>query len=326
MNLGLGRRTDGGGGCTCAAAAWKQRSLERFVRLPEDKEKITKTAKSANGGFRALAPAEAKRMNLGAYQQGRADSLEAAAAAGDHTRLAWLLEAGVDVDAVNNYGQSAVLLAAAGGHAAAVTLLVTYAAADARRAANGGITPWRAAASQRHLAVLDALRAAGVPEDEHAHLPHLPPPRPPSTSPPPPLPTRRVTMLIPTESDHVGAGSFYVDGGFDDAFLERVREERSARCRPCARTAPTRRNLRAKLLPRFCDSVVEPSSLSSHPSSDGEGRRVRIDGGVDRSCKRCGGRCRWPPPPSPRAQTAVTSATRRGGCAPVCNAASRGCM
>jgi hypothetical protein len=204
----------------CAAAAWKQRSLERFMQLPEHKAQITKTAKLANGGFRALAPAEAKRLNLGGWQQGRSESFEAAAAAGDDTRLAWLVEAGVDVDAVNNYGQSAVLLAAAGGHAAAVTLLVTRAAADAQRAANGGITPWRAAASQRHLAVLDALRAAGVPEDQHAHLPPPSPPPPP----PPPLPTRHVTMLIPTQSEHVGAGSFYVDGGFDDAFLERVRE------------------------------------------------------------------------------------------------------
>jgi hypothetical protein len=30
-------------------------------------------------------------------------------------------------------------------------------------------------------------------------------------------------MLIPPEADHVGAGSFYVDGGFDDAYLARVR-------------------------------------------------------------------------------------------------------
>jgi hypothetical protein len=38
-----------------------------------------------------------------------------------------------------------------------------------------------------------------------------------------PLPGRRVVMLIPSEADHVGAGSFYVDGGFDDAYLARVR-------------------------------------------------------------------------------------------------------
>jgi hypothetical protein len=61
-----------------AAEAWKARSLQRFEALPTDK----KMCKGMGEKFRGLAPAEAKSLNLGAFQAGRMDSFEAAATSG----------------------------------------------------------------------------------------------------------------------------------------------------------------------------------------------------------------------------------------------------
>ena len=75
-----------------------------------------KQAKRLAGAFRALGPAEVARERLGITQQNRSERFRAAAEVGDSRRVMALLDAGVDVDSCNEYGQTPLFLAAFEGH------------------------------------------------------------------------------------------------------------------------------------------------------------------------------------------------------------------
>jgi hypothetical protein len=65
-------------------------------------------------------------------------------------------------------------------------------------------------------------------DDQPPDNPLQPPPPPPL----PPHPQRVVTVLVPPARSHPGAGSYVVDGAFDEAFLRRL--EATWRCLPSA--------------------------------------------------------------------------------------------
>ncbi|CAE8713381.1 unnamed protein product [Polarella glacialis] len=101
----------------------KHASLQRWLQLPvscsaEEASQLVKGEK-----FQARSPKAAAATRLGFSQQERTTELHKAACAGDRLRLAALLGAGVDLDAANEYGQTALFLAAYTGSAEAVSFL-----------------------------------------------------------------------------------------------------------------------------------------------------------------------------------------------------------
>merc|ERR1712118_491807 len=123
-------------------------------------------------------------------------------------RLAALLDAGADIDAKNEYGQTPLFLAAWAGHGDAVTELLSW-GADPKKTCSGGILPGAAAASRGHVGALNALAAAGAPWR----------PKSVTTSPQ----TRAgaavaVPLLVPPGL----GGACYIDGAFDEDFLARL--------------------------------------------------------------------------------------------------------
>jgi uncharacterized protein len=86
---------------------------------------------------------------------------ERAAKAGDASRLAVFISAGADVDALDRFGQSALMLAARRGHLEAVRVLIR-AGADLDRTAKFGLSALMLAVVNHHEAVATALAAAGA--------------------------------------------------------------------------------------------------------------------------------------------------------------------
>jgi len=150
--------------------------------------------------------------------------LAEAAAIGDCARVSAAIDAGAPLEAVDEYGQSALFLAACAGQAATIQLLAR-AKADVNRRANGGSTPCASAAARKHSDAFQVLVDAGAdaeafgsegktPKEFFAEV---------RTSSDLlasyPAPVR--TVVIPEAADHAGAGTVYVDGCFDDATLDR---------------------------------------------------------------------------------------------------------
>ncbi len=84
-----------------------------------------------------------------------------AVAAGDAARLAELLERGAEVDALDRYGQTALMLAARNGHFEAVHTLVD-AGADLDHTAKHHLSALMLAVINDHLDIVARLVAAGA--------------------------------------------------------------------------------------------------------------------------------------------------------------------
>jgi hypothetical protein len=100
--------------------------------------------------FKALGPRATASIALGSSRPKRSDALLAAANDGDALRLRALIDAGVDVDASDEYGATALFLASWRGREDVVKLLLAS-GADATRTVKGG-----------RVAALDAARNEGV--------------------------------------------------------------------------------------------------------------------------------------------------------------------
>jgi len=86
---------------------------------------------------------------------------EQAAKRGDAPSLAAMVAAGADVDALDRFGQSALMLAAQRGHLEAVRVLVR-AGADLDRTAKFGLSALMLAVVNHHEPIATALAAAGA--------------------------------------------------------------------------------------------------------------------------------------------------------------------
>lgn len=80
---------------------------------------------------------------------------------GDAAALVARIEAGADVDSLDRYGQSALMLAARGGHLEAVEALLR-AGADPNVTAKFGLSATMLAVVNHHASVARALAAAGA--------------------------------------------------------------------------------------------------------------------------------------------------------------------
>lgn len=101
--------------------------------------------------IKAPSPDKDLKMLIGAAQEGRAD------------RVAHFLDRGVDVNAKDRFGDSALIVAAEHGHADVVTLLIQR-GADVNIADADGQTPLAWAVARKHHSVMELLAAHGAKE------------------------------------------------------------------------------------------------------------------------------------------------------------------
>ena len=238
------------------ALSRRAESLAAWRALPE----VAPSAAEARGTalarrrFAALPAREAAALCCGAGRAKRTEHLLQAAAGGDAVWCEALVRAGVDVAARNSAGETALLLAAARGEGDVVRLLALWAGADAggpAAASHCGCEPLVAAAAGGHEGAVRALLECGVdaaaarggaPARQTALqaasasgssgcvaaiLEGAPPEDVGAPSPPPralvAMPgAASVTVLVPPDANHAGAGAFFIDGAFSAAFLERL--------------------------------------------------------------------------------------------------------
>ncbi|CAJ1444612.1 unnamed protein product, partial [Effrenium voratum] len=189
----------------------REATLERFKALPtEPVETDTKDAKS-RPRFQAQHPRSAAAAKLGDTKQERTTELLKVGVSGDVVRLTALLEAGVDLDATNEYGQTALFLAACHNAGEAIALLA-WAGADLDRTANGGCSPWACAVANAHQGAMHALEEAGAKPTASWKLLDF------DTRSP------KLQWLIPHHSDLAGAGSCLVEGSFPETCLRQLED------------------------------------------------------------------------------------------------------
>jgi hypothetical protein len=115
---------------------------------------------------------------------------------------------GMDVNAVNEYGQTGLYIAAWRGHKKEVELLLFF-GADPDVMAHGHSTAASAARLRNQVSILEILpfskvRRAGPSFPTHAELS---------------ISESTMQLLIPIDSNHPGAGACLIDGAFSDTFL-----------------------------------------------------------------------------------------------------------
>ncbi|KAK3289599.1 hypothetical protein CYMTET_2977 [Cymbomonas tetramitiformis] len=210
-----------------AAVERKLSSLARWQELPE--ELPAKPPKRPP--FTALPMSRLKGLYLGCSQGARCEELHKAAAKGDVARLIAVIAGGVHIDATNEYGQTAVFLAALHCQEKALRVLTHYAMADVNITANGGSSPLYTATVHEHHGVVRLLLEAGAEELEETCAAPLHKALPPgarlaeaSAPDESALESRSVCYLIEADRSHPGAGSYYVDGGFEPDFLLQLRD------------------------------------------------------------------------------------------------------
>eukprot|EP00854_Cymbomonas_tetramitiformis_P011305 gene11305-13357_t len=189
----------------------RETSLALWQALPEMEPAGPKEKKRYPFTPRPLHETAARRIYQ--HRPGRLQQLLGAAAQGEVYRLLELVRAGVDIDAVDEYGHTALLIAAWHGHVHAARLLLAN-GADPAHVALGRTTPWSAAFAGSHSELLQILLEAGVVplESPEKAVVHLSLDRGPA----------ELTQLIEEDSPLAGAGSFYIDDGFEECFLNRL--------------------------------------------------------------------------------------------------------
>ena len=149
---------------------------------------------------------------IGQTQKQRSAELIHAAEVGNATRLELLLQAGADVDAMDLYRITSLHYAACHGHLEAVKLLLRWGAMNYNHADAGGSSPLplRAAFANGHTDIFELLNDHSFGNNSL------------------PLATMNFndtsvhqrgvkTTVIPLDnSNHVGAGSFYIDNAVSD--------------------------------------------------------------------------------------------------------------
>merc|ERR1711920_641101 len=93
-------------------AARKAASHAKWLGMPEERPSSSVLRKSKNNRSGALNAEADAASRLGLTRAQRTSHLQRAAERGDAARVQALLEAGVDVDIANEYGQSPLFLTA----------------------------------------------------------------------------------------------------------------------------------------------------------------------------------------------------------------------
>lgn len=141
----------------------EQRAEASTARARSQEEVVVTGARRAEAPTAAVSPAAAVRPPPAALLSGSAasDSLRHAAAAGDLTALKGALAAGLDVDARDGEGRTALMLATLNGQAGAVAALLAR-GADPSGADAHGTTPLQAAVAADEREIIAMLRSYGA--------------------------------------------------------------------------------------------------------------------------------------------------------------------
>ena len=193
-----------------------QQSRARWLELPVSLDILN----SKKPVFVAMSLTAQVSLFIGLVRAQRCLELSRAASLGNAARILALVAAGVLVDARDEYGQTALFVAATAGRTSAVQALLQCGAVPVPDAA--GLSPHAAA-----LARCVCLSACDCGAQRCAQL--LPAIPAPSLLPRPLLThdcsgVARVIVLIPPEMPHPGAGSYIIDGGFTETFLQRLEQ------------------------------------------------------------------------------------------------------
>lgn len=146
------------------------RSLQRYLRLPPTAADLrdlpTPRSKRRDRDHVAFSLRAAHAFSVGRSRDVRAERLRAAAERGDARAVRACLRAGVDVDAVDTYGATALHVACAEGRLRVVETLLAH-GADPETPARGGSRCANAARERGHKDVVRTLsKIAGSEPDE----------------------------------------------------------------------------------------------------------------------------------------------------------------
>jgi Ankyrin repeats (3 copies)/2OG-Fe(II) oxygenase superfamily len=188
-------------------------ALTKYLSLPATSNELK--AKSNGKGRKKLAVASSWRdalaHSLGNSQDVRTDKFFVSVERGSLHFVRGCLESGVDVNLVNEYGQTALYLAAWKGHLAVVELLLHF-GADPSIVSNGGSTALSVASANGHVDIASAISSSSCIDatvrDESALQFDVD------------WPVAKVDVLIHRTVNHPGAGSYIIDDCLAECHLE----------------------------------------------------------------------------------------------------------
>ncbi|KAJ3324775.1 hypothetical protein HDV06_006083 [Boothiomyces sp. JEL0866] len=163
-----------------------KQSLELYLKLDT---KLNKQNMLKKPVFKALKMAELNKMYLGTIRSQRDSEILKAATIGNEGKIMALIEAGVDLNVRNEYGQTPLFIATWKGHKKVVDILI-------RSGANENIPEYSGVLPKKSISVCQV----------HNNINN-----------------GTVTRLLQNNPNHIGAkgkGSFYLDGFFSTDFIE----------------------------------------------------------------------------------------------------------
>mmetsp|Transcript_11254 Transcript_11254/g.20906 ORF Transcript_11254/g.20906 Transcript_11254/m.20906 type:complete len:568 (-) Transcript_11254:1366-3069(-) len=185
----------------------RQTSKEKFLELPIDAPPLPREK------FFCCSLSKNETLLLGTTQHYRTSKFWNAALHERPIRVHILIQEGVDIDARNEYGHTALSMACWRGFKDIVDILLRS-GADPSIKCNLGLTCMEIARKNNWQDIEQALKMYKY-ESLAVRVPNCI--DPPKTEP-------DVTVLIPRDADHPGRGACYIDNSFSEAFLQQLSE------------------------------------------------------------------------------------------------------
>lgn len=231
----------------------REESCQKFLALPEDSAALkrrTKAKKKINPDELCTAWKTAVRDRLGSCQAVRADKFFMFVEKGLYPYVLAICEHGIDVQLVNEYGQTALFLAVWYGHADVVEILLQYGASP-MTAQYGGLTPLHIAEKQEIINLMENT----IPVSDCQSRREFPD-RPLSSH-----HQAKLTYLIDhSESKHPGAGAFVIDNCVSSDMVNWLLNLRE--CLPTATSdKKAEKSMECAVRRYFCDAlrwIVDP--------------------------------------------------------------------
>ena len=198
------------------------RSLNLWLRLPESitesseydlgagrLNKISRSEKLKNKTFQALPMCLLQQKLIGTLREKRCEELHKAALQNNWRRMKIIIDAGVDINCINEYGQTCLFVATCKKNYESMNLLLRCGASEVIRD-NAG---YLASDVANHFN--DKISLSFFENREFSEVYHLYN----RISEKEDFYVGNITTLIPQNAGLKGAGSYMIDGSFDETFL-----------------------------------------------------------------------------------------------------------